>query len=298
MRSAGRPAVAVAAALAALGALAGCLLELPSVCGDGRIDAPDEQCDPAIDDGQDCDPITCQLPFVAMCGNGQIDPGEQCDGANINNATCPSGKGILGCTADCELDESNCDPCGNGRLEPTLNEECERTVLGTLAQPQPCSNLSSPDTKKPYTSGQYKDCVKDTCKWYRGGCGYCGDNQADLPQSVDVNNPVALSEREVCDGDASQLNDLTAYCDDNCPEAGMTCRATCQSDCQAFAPPADDLRCCVPSGDPCPFAGDPAPCCLGYEADLADPFDDLKVCENQASKDGFQSVCSKTLQGD
>lgn len=275
----------------------GCVLELPSVCGDGRVDAPDEQCDPAIDGAENCDPVTCQLPFVPLCGNGQIDPGEQCDGADVNNSSCPSGKGILGCTADCKLDESSCDACGNGRIEPELGEECERAVLGTLAQPRSCAELSYPE--KPYTSGQYKDCIKDSCLWYRGGCGFCGDQVADAPQIIDINYPSKLSEREVCDGNASQLDDLTAYCNDNCPVEGMSCSPKCRSDCQDFAPPEDDLRCCVPAGDPCPAAGDPAPCCLGYDAGLADPFDSAKVCEDKTLQGMLQTrVCSKTLRGD
>jgi cysteine-rich repeat protein len=51
-----------------------------------------------------------------QCGNGTIEAGEQCDGANLNNATCASlmmgaGTGTPGCKADCTFDLG---PCGGG----------------------------------------------------------------------------------------------------------------------------------------------------------------------------------------
>lgn len=45
------------------------------------------------------------------CGNGVIDPGEDCDGSNLAGATCMklmNGSGTLGCTADCMYDTSMC----------------------------------------------------------------------------------------------------------------------------------------------------------------------------------------------
>jgi hypothetical protein len=45
------------------------------------------------------------------CGNGVVDPGEQCDGANLNNQTCASfgyTGGTLLCNSDCTLNLSQC----------------------------------------------------------------------------------------------------------------------------------------------------------------------------------------------
>lgn len=45
------------------------------------------------------------------CGNGNIDTGEQCDGANLNGQTCSSQGftgGALGCTSTCTFDTSSC----------------------------------------------------------------------------------------------------------------------------------------------------------------------------------------------
>ena len=51
------------------------------------------------------------------CGNGVIDSGEQCDGQNFGNATCPGGSpgaAFLICTSSCTIDYSNCpEICGD-----------------------------------------------------------------------------------------------------------------------------------------------------------------------------------------
>lgn len=67
------------------------------------------------------------------CGNGAIDAGEDCDGANLGGATCTSegfDAGIIGCSATCTFDTSACVMfmCGNGTIEGT--ETCEGTDFG------------------------------------------------------------------------------------------------------------------------------------------------------------------------
>ena len=40
-----------------------------------------------IEDKPICDPVDPACPVVA-CGNGTIDPGEECDGRNLNGNVC------------------------------------------------------------------------------------------------------------------------------------------------------------------------------------------------------------------
>lgn len=101
-------------------------------CGDSSID-PGEQCDGADLQGFDCvslglgdgtlscDPLTCtfdtsQCGLVGNCGNGVINPGEQCDGADRQGFDCASlglGGGVLGCDPiTCTFDTSMCMPGG------------------------------------------------------------------------------------------------------------------------------------------------------------------------------------------
>ena len=57
---------------------------------------------------------------MSVCGNGQIDPGEDCDSTNFGDATCQSeglGPGALKCNTFCHVDVSDCvvpENCYNG----------------------------------------------------------------------------------------------------------------------------------------------------------------------------------------
>jgi hypothetical protein len=49
--------------------------------------------------------------MLPICGNGMIDPGEQCDQSNLNGQTCASqgfAAGVLKCGAGCMFDTSGC----------------------------------------------------------------------------------------------------------------------------------------------------------------------------------------------
>ena len=68
-----------------------------------------------------------------MCGNGQLETTETCDGNNLQGHTCTdlgfSNPAGLKCSADCKsYDGSGCKPtCNNGTLEPT--ETCDGNNL-------------------------------------------------------------------------------------------------------------------------------------------------------------------------
>lgn len=78
----------------------------PPVCGDGMVD-PGEQCDPGADEpgcGEDC---------RWLCGNEQLDPGEDCDDEEA------------GCGEDCRFSSL----CGNDVLDP--GEACDVRLTGS-----------------------------------------------------------------------------------------------------------------------------------------------------------------------
>lgn len=69
------------------------------------------------------------------CGNGVLDPGEECDGENLNQKTCAEVTttkpgGTLKCTATCTFDTTECTApeCGNSIIEGS--EECDGSALG------------------------------------------------------------------------------------------------------------------------------------------------------------------------
>jgi hypothetical protein len=125
-------------------------------CGNGAIDGT-EDCDGAELGGSDClsvgmgftsgtlscatdctfDTSGCLLP---TCGDGDIDPGEDCDGVVLGGADCVTlGLGFVGgtltCSGACSFDTSACmlATCGDGSID--AGEECDAADLGGLACP-------------------------------------------------------------------------------------------------------------------------------------------------------------------
>lgn len=66
-----------------------------------------------------------------LCGNAQIEQGEECDGTNLGGKTCASlgfaPGGTLGCV-ECHVDTSGCSNCGNGTID--RGEQCDLDDLG------------------------------------------------------------------------------------------------------------------------------------------------------------------------
>jgi len=85
----------------------------------------------------------CHLPPQQNCGDGLLDPGEECDAASLGGASCESLgylAGKLACDQTCRLDTSGCisyqaGSCGNGVREG--EEECDGDDLGGLG----CASL-------------------------------------------------------------------------------------------------------------------------------------------------------------
>jgi len=179
-----------------------CTTARPPNCGNGSIDA-DEDCDGdnigyatcellgwtggtlSCDDNCEFDESQCTGTPPELCGNGSIDPGEDCDGDELGNATCESlGQGFTGGTLscdDCEFNTSQCtsdvpDPCGNGQLDD--DEDCDGDLLGGST----CESLGWG-----YTGGEL-DCAGD-CTFDDSGCtpqcgnGTCeeGETHAECP---------------------------------------------------------------------------------------------------------------------
>ncbi|MCX6803824.1 MAG: hypothetical protein NTY48_04620 [Candidatus Diapherotrites archaeon] len=76
----------------------------------------------------------------AVCGDGIIQTGEQCDGQNMNGSTCESlgnASGEISCTGQCALNTSNCVPFSNSNnqaLKPKLVAPEENTPQWVLPE--------------------------------------------------------------------------------------------------------------------------------------------------------------------
>jgi cysteine-rich repeat protein len=131
------------------GCSATCTIETGLLCGDGIIDtACGEQCDPPVP-GR-CDAQCQRIPY---CGDGVLDPGEQCDDGNTNNCDgCSNactlitgcGDGVVcgaeqcddgnttscdGCSATCSIEHGF--RCGDGIVDPACGEQCDPPGPGT-----------------------------------------------------------------------------------------------------------------------------------------------------------------------
>jgi cysteine-rich repeat protein len=96
-----------------------------AVCGNGIIETG-EQCDngPLNSDTR---PGACRTNCtVARCGDGTVDPGEECDKGDADNAIGN------GCTPICKI-----SVCGDGILQP--GEECDDGHRNSDTKPDSCS---------------------------------------------------------------------------------------------------------------------------------------------------------------
>src|SRR6185436_15870448 len=86
-------------------------------CGNGKVD-PGEECD-----GQPGCTQSCK--FAPVCGNAEIESGEQCDDGNTQDGD--------GCSSTCKLEPAL--GCGNGNVDP--GEECDdaNQVAGDGCEP-------------------------------------------------------------------------------------------------------------------------------------------------------------------
>ena len=205
----------------------------PSTCNNGTIDAG-EVCDGTKLNGATCASVVgagstgvlkcgdgckhfdtrgCSAP--QSCGDGKIDIGEVCDGANLAGATCAlivgyGSTGKLRCKANCsDYDTGLCSPevkCGNGKLEP--EEVCD----GAQLNGRTCATQVGPgSTGTPLCNA--------TCTGYENGscteASKCGNGNIDAG--------------EVCDG--TNLNGRT------CAQVvghGSVGTPTCNSTCSGF----------------------------------------------------------------
>jgi hypothetical protein len=150
--------------------------------GSVPMSTPPPPPDPEPDPG----PIPTPVP---TCGNGLIDTGEQCDGANLNGQTCllqGFASGLLSCTSNCLLSTLGCislEPtpvpvptvpvCGNGIVEGT--EQCDGADLNG----QTC-------VSKGYVKGTLS--CSSTCKYVTTKCSMCGNGKIDPGEWCDGKN--------------------------------------------------------------------------------------------------------------
>ncbi len=158
--------------------------------------------------------MACDSPAKkppTTCGDGVLDPGEECDKEQLSVQTCSElgyyGQVVLlSCKPDCTLDLSACTEgkCGDGIIQGGHGEDCDGTNLGD----QTCRSLG--------LGGGTLGCHA-SCRFDVSGCeitAECGDG-------------IVASPYEACDGD--DLNGET------CERLGYYGGSLhCTADCRGF----------------------------------------------------------------
>jgi hypothetical protein len=153
----------------------------PEAGMDAMVEASvDATTDAAVDAGSDAMP--------AVCGDGIIESGEQCDGTNLGGATCQSlhgagAGGTLACSASCQFVASSCQWCGDGIIDN--GELCDGTAVGLASCASVLSNGSATGTLTCAASCQAYDVASCVCP---GAELVCGSTPACVDPTSDNNN--------------------------------------------------------------------------------------------------------------
>ena len=154
---------------------------------------------------------------VDSCGDGFVDPGEDCDGSALNGASCASlgfykAEGVLACNAECRYDTTDCD---TARCRDTIlqsdREDCEGDNLGG----ETCVSLG-------YERGTLA--CNSTCSFDRSDCegaGSCGDGIIQAPEECDG----SAIGGQTCNGLGYYAGTLT--CSDDCQFNLDSCEHRC-----------------------------------------------------------------------
>ncbi len=176
-------------------------------------------------------PVPTPTPPASICGNGDVESGEQCDGLDLDGWSCEAmgfNQGTLHCTAGCALDTRECswippDNCGNGRID--AREDCDGANLNGFTCEEIFAGLDIGGTL-----GCKADCTFDT-----SGCQSC-------PGQIECEGLCAPIGADCCEG-------LGGWC-----APGSVCTGT-QICCAADTPKFCGAACVATDGVCCPDGG-------------------------------------------
>jgi hypothetical protein len=161
--------------------------------------------------------ILCSEECRLTCGNGKLDPGEDCDGTILKGKTCVDfgfQGGILQCDRRGKFDTRLCASCGDGIVQ-TPPEECEigdsQICTGTFTTDLPsyCSGIPLQGIQHCKSDCSWDDCVLSEPSLTTDNYGDC--------------NPatIYLTDYACCE--------LTGCCNDACCKGANSCDASVPS---------------------------------------------------------------------
>jgi cysteine-rich repeat protein len=187
------------------------------VCGDGYLD-PGEQCDLGNSNGPV--PARCgtSCAINIVCGDGYIDPGEACDDGNTTSGD--------GCSARCTLESV----CGDHTVEGV--EECDdgNIVGGDACNPNctlPICGDGNDDVQPPFSEQcdlglNNSNAPSSSCSSLCQVIAHCGNSHVELGEQCDDGNVVS--------GDGcSSLCTVEAKCGNGTLDSGEECDPNVQA---------------------------------------------------------------------
>jgi hypothetical protein len=232
----------------------------PEVTTSGTTDAPVDPTLPTSDgpagsDSRDSNDSNSSLPTFE-CGNGVLDPNEECEGDDLDAQTCDGfgfAGGELRCNADCTYDTSMCNAaavCGDGVVNADKREDCDCGDQGNCTPAQlgnlTCANFDSPKGVS-FGGGTLTCNSPAACSFNVDGCTYCGDNKRNGAEDCDggdLGGQTCLSlgydggslgcnvgctyntgtcESFSCGDGQCQAGEDSCVCPEDCPEDPNTC---------------------------------------------------------------------------
>ena len=159
-----------------------------------------------------------EIPGIPLCGNGVLDPGEECDDGNRRRCD--------GCSAACHVDQvavcgdrvvvPECgEECDDGNSDPTdgCRNDCTRCGNGVVTPPEECDDGNQND---------FDGCTNH--------CTRCGNGLVTAPETCDDFN---LTSGDCCAGNCSAeaagnacFDDGVACTTDVCNGAGLCAHLT------------------------------------------------------------------------
>lgn len=183
-----------------------------------------------------------------LCGNGVIDPGEDCDGAELAGDSCQShgfADGTLLCSEQCGFDEHLCSTpgCGDGVIDQGEQCDCgEGPCTAPLLNNTSCTSLPSPAGGN-YSGGELSCASPGPCTFDTTACTYCGDgvkNAGEVCEGADLGgqscmsngffagtlacSAVCMLNTDTCTNCGNQQIDPGEMCDGN-DLGGKTCKS-------------------------------------------------------------------------
>jgi hypothetical protein len=203
------------------------------------------------DDGSRCEEETDECVRVPGCGDGIVDPGEECDDGNVLGGDC--------CSASCQFEPVD-SPCPDG-MYCNGEETCDGAGTCQAGTPVDCSDgvgctVDSCNEATDSCDNTPDDGICDSGLFCDGTevCDSVNDCQAGTPEGCD--DGVGCTD-DSCDEDNDVcVNDPN---DVNCTDDGLFCTgdAFCDAvmDCSVTGDPCDAGTVCNDETDTCDAGG-------------------------------------------